>query len=68
VTVVWTVRALRVSVVSEDCAEERGAGEAVQMHNGATDAEVAVVRTTRGGSVWVEAGWSRTTPCGVDPT
>jgi signal transduction histidine kinase len=68
VTVVWTARAVRVSVVSEDCADDRGVGETVQTHNGATDAEVAVVRTTRGGSVWVEAGWSRTTPCGVDPT
>ncbi|MFD3842625.1 sensor histidine kinase [Streptomyces sp. NPDC058642] len=68
VTVVWTARAVRVSVVSEDCADDRGAGETAQTHDGATDAEVAVVRTTRGGSVWVEAGWSRTTPCGVDRT
>ncbi|MEU9918070.1 ATP-binding protein [Streptomyces sp. NPDC051001] len=66
VTVVWTARAVRVSVVSEDCADDRGTGETAQTHDAVTGAEVAVVRTTRGGSVWVEAGWSRTTPCGVD--
>jgi signal transduction histidine kinase len=68
VTVVWTPRAVRVSVVSEDCAEGRGTGEAAQAHGRATDAKVTVARTTRGGSVWVEAGWRRPAACGVDLT
>ncbi|MGA5509290.1 sensor histidine kinase [Streptomyces umbrinus] len=68
VTVVWTPRAVRVSVVSEDCAGGRDTDEAAQVPGLATDAQVAVERTTRGGSVWVEAGWSRPAASGVDLT
>ncbi|MFI6279759.1 sensor histidine kinase [Streptomyces sp. NPDC050988] len=68
VTVVWTPRAVRVSVVSEDCAGGRGTDEADQAHGPATNAQVAVERTTRGGSVWVEAGWRRPAASGVDLT
>ncbi|WP_328771724.1 sensor histidine kinase [Streptomyces sp. NBC_00286] len=66
VTVVWTPRAVRVSVVSEDCAGGRGTGEAAQAHDRAMDAKVTVARTTRGESVWVEAGWRRPAISGVD--
>ncbi|WP_327369981.1 sensor histidine kinase [Streptomyces sp. NBC_01217] len=59
VTVVWTPRAVRVSVVSEDCADGPGTAEVAQAHGRATDANVTVARTARGGSVWVEAGWRR---------
>ncbi|WP_246885199.1 sensor histidine kinase [Streptomyces sp. GESEQ-4] len=52
VTVVWTPRAVRVSVIGEDCTDGPGTPEA-------TDAKVSVARTTRGGSVWVEADWKR---------
>ncbi|WP_091668831.1 sensor histidine kinase [Amycolatopsis marina] len=58
VTVVWTSRAVRVSVVGVDCADGRATGEAAP-HGRATDGMVSVVRTTRGGSVWVEANWSK---------
>jgi len=68
VTVVWTPLAVRVSVVSEDCAGGRGAGEAAQAHGRATAANVTVARTTRGESVWVEAGWRRSAASGVDLT
>ncbi|MEU9291158.1 ATP-binding protein [Streptomyces sp. NPDC048275] len=68
VTVVWTPRAVRVSVVSEDCADGRGTREAAQAHGRATTAKVTVARTTRGGSVWVEAGWRRPAASGVDLT
>lgn len=68
VTVVWTPRTVRVSVVSEDCAGGRGTEEAAQAHGRATDSKVTVARTTRGGSVWVEAGWSRPAVSGVDLT
>ncbi|KUO22178.1 spidroin-1 [Streptomyces dysideae] len=68
VTVVWTPRAVRVSVVSEDCADGRGTEEAAQAHDRATDAKVTVARTTRGGSVWVEADWRRPAASGVDLT
>ncbi|WP_225890813.1 sensor histidine kinase [Streptomyces dioscori] len=68
VTVVWTPRAVRVSVVSEDCAGGRDTEEAAEAHSGATNAKVDVARTTRGGSVWVEAGWSRPAISGVDLT
>ncbi|WP_151484806.1 sensor histidine kinase [Streptomyces albicerus] len=66
VTVVWTPRAVRVSVVSEDCADGRGTGEAAKAHGRARDANVTVARTTHGRSVWVEAGWSRPAAWGVD--
>lgn len=66
VTVVWTPREVRVSAISEDCSDVHGAGEASRAHGGATDAKVTVVRTTRGGSVWVDAGWRRPAACGVD--
>ncbi|MEU9183724.1 ATP-binding protein [Streptomyces sp. NPDC048484] len=66
VTVVWTPRAVRVSVISEGCADVHGTGEASRAHGRATDAKVTVVRTTRGGSVWVEAGWRRPAASGVD--
>ncbi|WP_424920640.1 sensor histidine kinase [Streptomyces sp. wa13] len=68
VTVVWTPRAVRVSVVSEDCAGGPGTGEAARAHGRTTEAEVTVERTTRGGSVWVEAGWRRPAVSGVDLT
>ncbi|GCB48967.1 sensor histidine kinase [Streptomyces sp. NL15-2K] len=68
VTVVWTPRAVRVSVVSEDCAGGRGTEEAAHPHGRATDAKVTVERTTRGGSVWVEAGWRRPAASGVELT
>ncbi|MFG2022416.1 sensor histidine kinase [Streptomyces sp. NPDC048825] len=68
VTVVWTPRAVRVSVVSEDCAGGRGTAEAAQAHGRATDAKVTVARTMRGGSVWVEAGWRRPAASGVELT
>ncbi len=68
VTVVWTPRAVRVSVVSEDCAGGRGMEEAAQAHGRATDAKVTVERTTRGESVWVEAGWRRPAASGVELT
>ncbi|MFE9686829.1 sensor histidine kinase [Streptomyces sp. NPDC006285] len=69
VTVVWTPRAVRVSVVSEDYADGHGTGgteEAAQAHGRATDAKVTLARTARGGSVWVEAGWRRPATSGVD--
>ncbi|WP_234048662.1 sensor histidine kinase [Streptomyces liliifuscus] len=68
VTVVWTPRVVRVSVVSEDCAGGRGAERAAQAHGRATDVKVDVTRTMRGGSVWVEAGWRRPAASGVDLT
>ncbi|WP_326727632.1 sensor histidine kinase [Streptomyces phaeochromogenes] len=69
VTVVWTPRAVRVSVVSEDCAGGgRGTDEAAEAPGRATNAQVAVERTIRGGSVWVEAGWRRPAASGVDLT
>ncbi|WP_229695689.1 sensor histidine kinase [Streptomyces lacrimifluminis] len=68
VTVVWTPHTVRVSVVSEDCADDRDTEEAAQAHGRATDAKVTVERTTRGESVWVEAGWRRPATSGVDLT
>ncbi|WP_328949580.1 ATP-binding protein [Streptomyces sp. NBC_00184] len=68
VTVVWTAREVRVSVVSEDAAGDGGTPEAARSHGCATNARVTVVRTTRGGSVWVEAGWRRPTAGGADLT
>ncbi|MCX5334394.1 MULTISPECIES: sensor histidine kinase [unclassified Streptomyces] len=68
VTVVWTPPAVRVSVVSEDCAGGSGTGETDRTPGRATDAEVSVVRTTRGESVWVDAGWRRPAASGVDLT
>jgi hypothetical protein len=67
-TVVWTPRAVRVSVVSEDCVGGLDTGEAAPSHGRATDAKVTVARTTRGGSVWVEAGWRRPAASGVELT
>ncbi|MGW2386326.1 sensor histidine kinase [Streptomyces sp. NPDC001658] len=67
VTVVWTPRAVRVSAISEDCADVHlGVGAASPTHGRATDSNVTVVRTTRGGSVWVDAGWRRPSASGVD--
>ncbi|UUU33140.1 ATP-binding protein [Streptomyces sp. CA-210063] len=68
VTVVWTPRAVRVSVVGVDCADGRHTGEAAPSRGRVTDAKVSVARTTRGGSVWVEASWSRSAASGVDLT
>lgn len=68
VTVVWTPRAVRVSVVSEDCAGGRGTDGVAEAPGRATNAQVAVERTIRGGSVWVEAGWRRPAASGVDLT
>ncbi|MGP4010631.1 sensor histidine kinase [Streptomyces sp. 4N124] len=66
VTVVWTPRAVRVSVISEDCTDSHATGEAAPAHGRATEASVSVARTTRGGSVWVEADWRRPVPQGVE--
>lgn len=68
VTVVWTPREVRVSVVSEDAVGDHGTPEAAHAPDCATNAKVTVVRTTRGGSVWVEAGWRRPAACGADLT
>ncbi|TLS46900.1 ATP-binding protein [Streptomyces montanus] len=68
VTVVWTPRAVRVSVVGVNCADGRSPGDAAPSHSPATDAKVSVARTTRGGSVWVEASWSKTAASEVDRT
>ncbi|MEV1085059.1 ATP-binding protein [Streptomyces sp. NPDC050211] len=66
VTVVWTPRAVRVSVISEDCTDGHGTGETAPAHGRATEPKVSVARTARGGSVWVEAGWRRTAVSGVE--
>ncbi|WP_103534643.1 sensor histidine kinase [Streptomyces sp. SM11] len=66
VTVVWTPRAVRVSVVGVDCADDRPVGAAAPSHGRATDAKVSVVRTRRGESTWAEASWSRSASSGVD--
>jgi hypothetical protein len=66
VTVVWTPRAVRVSVVGVDCADDRTPGAAAPSPDHATDANVSVVRTRRGESTWAEASWSRSASSGVD--
>lgn len=66
VTVVWTPRTVRVSVVGVDCADDRPAGAAAPSHGRATDSGVSVVRTRRGESTWAEASWSRSASSGVD--
>ncbi|MFF0704486.1 sensor histidine kinase [Streptomyces tendae] len=60
VTVVWTSRAVHVSVVGED-GDDGGCDptEVARARGRAADAEVTVVRTTRGSDVWVTAGWQR---------
>ncbi|MEU1045584.1 ATP-binding protein [Streptomyces sp. NPDC005897] len=60
VTVVWTSRAVHVSVVGED-GDDGGCDptEVARARGRAADAEVTVVRTTRGSGVWVTAGWQR---------
>ncbi|MEO3754331.1 ATP-binding protein [Streptomyces sp. B6B3] len=69
VTVVWTPRAVRVSVVSEDGTDGRDTAEAASApHGHGTDNDVSVARTTRGGRLWVEAGWSRPATSGVELT
>ncbi|WP_223189158.1 ATP-binding protein [Streptomyces sp. TRM68416] len=74
VTVVWTPRSVRVSVVGVDCADSRTPGETDHPppgetdhpHDRATGSYVSVVRTVRGESVWAEASWSRSAAPGVD--
>ncbi|MEU0162012.1 ATP-binding protein [Streptomyces sp. NPDC006261] len=66
VTVVWTPQNVRVSVVGVDCADDRTAGEAAPSHDRPMDANVSVVRTRRGESMWAEASWSRSASSGVD--
>ncbi|MFE6284756.1 sensor histidine kinase [Streptomyces sp. NPDC057877] len=61
VTVVWTARAVRVSVISGECGDGGGGAEATPSRP-----PVSVTRTARAGSVWVEASWRRTAACGVD--
>ncbi|MFD3487990.1 hypothetical protein, partial [Streptomyces sp. NPDC058665] len=61
VTVVSTPSSVRVSVISEDRADRRHTEEAPQAHGRAADAGVTVARTTRDGSLWVEAVWQRPT-------
>ncbi|MEU6846068.1 ATP-binding protein [Streptomyces sp. NPDC046716] len=68
VTVVWTPRSVRVSVVGADCADGRTTGAVAPPHGRSADPDVSVVRTTRGKSVWAEASWSRAVPSGVDVT
>ncbi|WP_238697125.1 ATP-binding protein [Streptomyces sp. E2N166] len=67
-TVVWTPGAVRVSVISEDCADDSSTRQNAQTHGRATDSKVNVARTTRGKSVWVEASWRRPVAGGVDLT
>ncbi|MGC9536931.1 sensor histidine kinase [Streptomyces sp. UG1] len=64
VTVVWTPRTVRVSVVSENGAGGHGTPQDAHAHDRATNAKVSVTRTTHGGSVWVETGWRRPAPSG----
>lgn len=66
VTVVWTPREVRVSVVGADRTDGRDTREAA--HGRAAGSEVHVARTTRGGRVWVEAHWSRPAVTEVVPT
>ncbi|MFJ5264851.1 sensor histidine kinase [Streptomyces sp. NPDC088387] len=66
VTVVWTPRTVRVSVVGEDRADGRETGETAPSQHRDADAKVSVVRTARGGSVWVEASWSDSAVSEVD--
>ncbi|WP_329031386.1 ATP-binding protein [Streptomyces sp. NBC_01725] len=68
VTVVWTPRSVRVSVIGEGFEDGRPSGESAQAGGREPDARVAVARTTRGGSLWVEASWRRPSTSGVDPT
>lgn len=62
VTVVWTPRTVRVSVVSDDVAGGRGTPEAARAHGHASSGTVTVDRTMRDGRVWLEAGWTRPVP------
>lgn len=55
VTLSWTSRAVRVSIVSEDSAEVRGQGGDADVRNGST--EVTVNRTTSGTRLLVQAIW-----------
>ncbi|MFD9869469.1 sensor histidine kinase [Streptomyces niveus] len=66
VTVVWTHRSVRVSVISEGHEDGRPSGEAAQSQGRELNARVAVARTERGGSLWVEASWRRPVTSGVD--
>ncbi|MGA5047547.1 sensor histidine kinase [Streptomyces arboris] len=66
VTVVWTLGAVRVSVVGVDCADDRTEAAAVRSQSRAADPHVSVVRTRHGESVWAEASWSRSASSGVD--
>ncbi|WP_260474935.1 sensor histidine kinase [Streptomyces sp. WAC 05379] len=68
VTVVWTSREVRVSVVGTDRSDGRAPGEASPPPGPATAANVSVTRTARGGSVWVEASWSKRAAPEVDLT
>ncbi|MFD6992492.1 sensor histidine kinase [Streptomyces sp. NPDC059943] len=68
VTVVWTPRSVRVSVISDGHVNGRLSGEATQSHGREMDARVTVVRTTRAGSLWVDASWRRPVTSGVDAT
>ncbi|WP_231905689.1 sensor histidine kinase [Streptomyces davaonensis] len=73
VTVVWTPRAVRVSVVGVDCADGGSGGDGgdtettASSYGHASDSNVTVVRTVRGESVWAEAGWSKPAAQEVDP-
>ncbi|WP_405817652.1 ATP-binding protein [Streptomyces sp. NBC_00838] len=68
VTVVWTPRSVRVSVIGEGRTDGGGLSEeAARAHGRDMDAKVTVTRTARGGSLWVEASWTRPTTKGVDP-
>ncbi|MCQ4206468.1 ATP-binding protein [Streptomyces longispororuber] len=62
VTVVWTPRAVHVSVVSEDCADGCEPTGPVPAHERSTNSDVTVARTIRGQDVWVAASWERTVP------
>ncbi|MBK1789217.1 sensor histidine kinase [Prauserella cavernicola] len=67
-TVVWTSREVCVSVVSADCADGLSAGDTAGPRRSTPDAAVSVARTALGGSVWVEASWTKSTVSGSDPT
>ncbi|WP_240330366.1 ATP-binding protein [Streptomyces sp. CB09001] len=66
VTVVWARRAVRVSVVGQDCAGGCRTGEPVRAHGRATAGKVTLAGAARGGSVWVEAIWEAPAASGAD--
>ncbi len=68
VTVVWTPRAVRVSVVGQDFADGRRTGDLVRAHHRASASKVALAKGAHRGSVWVETMWEAPITSGVDLT